>query len=111
MMKLKKELHFASFFEEFKSLYNNYTEYMDSLTPDKIVCIFNLIIGGLTLSSFFTILSISIILSDNIINKIKFLERYPRILELLRVRNYINKKLAKFVFIYAFSYYSIRYFK
>jgi len=35
-------------------------------------------------------------LSENIINKIKFLERFPRILEILRLRNYINKQLAKF---------------
>ena len=41
-----KELREASFFEYFNSLYNNYYEYLDSLTPDKIVCVFNIIIGG-----------------------------------------------------------------
>lgn len=66
---------------------------METLTPDKIVCVFNIIIGCLTLSSFVSILSI--MLSENIINRIKFLERYPRILELLRLRNTINKKIAK----------------
>ena len=40
------ELREASFFEYFNSLYNNYNEYLDSLTPDKIVCVFNIIIGG-----------------------------------------------------------------
>ena len=64
------------------------------MTPDKIVCIFNLIMGFLTLSSFFTILTI--LLSENIINRIKFLDKYPRILELLKLRNYVNKQLVKF---------------
>jgi len=50
--------------------------------------------GFLTLSSFFTILTI--LLSENIINRIKFLDKYPRILELLKLRNYVNKQLVKF---------------
>lgn len=66
---------------------------MDSLTPDKIVCVFNIIIGCLTLSSFVSILSI--MLSDNVINRIKFLERFPRILAILKIRNNINKQTAK----------------
>jgi hypothetical protein len=35
-------------------------------------------------------------LSDNIINKIGFLENYPRILKLFKLRNNINKKISKF---------------
>jgi len=89
-----KSLNESSIFEYFNSFYLNYTEYLDTLTADKIVCVFNIIMGVLTLSSFFTILSL--MLSENIINKIKFLERFPRILELLRLRNYINKQIAKF---------------
>jgi hypothetical protein len=65
---------------------------LDTLTPDKIVCLFNLIIGGLTLSYFFSVLSL--MLSEKIINKIKFLEKYPRILAILKIRNYINKRIA-----------------
>ena len=49
-----------------------------------------IIIGGLTLSSFVSILSI--MLSENIINKIKLLDRFPRILAILKIRNNINKK-------------------
>lgn len=45
------------------------------------------------LSSFLSVLSI--MLSDNIINKIGFLEKYPRILNLLKLRNNINKKVSK----------------
>lgn len=75
------------------SLYNKYGEFLDSLTPDKIVCLFNLIIDALVLSSFLSVLSI--MLSDNIINKIGFLEKYPRILKLLKLRNNINKKVIK----------------
>jgi len=88
-----KELKQSSLFEYFNSLYNNYTEYLETLTPDKIVCVFNIIIGGLTLSSFVSILSI--MLSENIINKIKILDRFPRILAILKIRNNINKKIAK----------------
>jgi hypothetical protein len=80
--------------EYFISLYNNYIEYLGSLTPDKIVCLFNLIFDGFLLSSFFTVLSI--MLSENIINKIVFLEKYPRILKLLKLRNNINKKISKY---------------
>ena len=88
-----KEVREKNFFEYLNSFYNNYNEYLENLTPDKIVCVFNIIIGTLTLSSFVSILTI--MLSENIINKIKFLERYPRILKLLRLRNSINKKIAK----------------
>lgn len=80
--------------ETLSSLYNKYSEFLDSLTPDKIVCLFNIIINGLILSSFISVLSI--MLSDNIINKIGFLEKYPRILKLLKLRNNINKKVSKF---------------
>jgi hypothetical protein len=80
--------------ETLSSLYNKYSEFLDSLTPDKIVCLFNIIIDGLILSSFISVLSI--MLSENIINKIGFLEKYPRILKLLKLRNNINKKVSKF---------------
>lgn len=80
--------------EFLSSLYNKYSEFLDSLTPDKIVCLFNIIIDGLILSSFISVLSI--MLSENIINKIVFLEKYPRILTLLKLRNNINKKVSKF---------------
>ena len=76
------------------NLYNKYGEYLDTLTPDKIVCLFNIIMDGLILSSFMTVMSI--MLSENIINKITFLEKYPKILKLLKLRNYINKKVSKF---------------
>lgn len=88
-----KELKESSFFEYFNSFYNNYNDYLDSLTPDKIVCVFNIIIGCLTLSSFISILSI--MLSENIINRFKYLERFPRILKILKIRNNINKQVAK----------------
>jgi len=75
-------------------LYYKYSEFLDSLNPDKIVCLFNIIINGLILSSFISVLSI--MLSENIINQIAFLEKYPRILKLLKLRNVINKKVSKF---------------
>jgi len=79
--------------EIFTSLYNKYGEFLDSITPDKIVCLFNIIIDVLVLSSFLSVLSI--MLSENIINRIGFLEKYPRILNLLKLRNNINKKVSK----------------
>jgi hypothetical protein len=83
----------SSFFEYINSFYNNYSEYLETLTPDKIVCVFNIIIGSLTFSSFLSVLSI--LLSEKIINRIKILERFPRILAILKLRNNINKKIAK----------------
>lgn len=35
-------------------------------------------------------------LSEKIINKLVFLEKYPKILKLLKFRNNINKKVSKF---------------
>ena len=92
-LEVVKEIQKSSLFEYINSFYNNYTEYLDSLTPDKIVCVFNIIIGGLTLSSFVSVLSI--MLSENIINRIKFLDRFPKILAILKLRNNINKGIAK----------------
>jgi len=92
-----QELKESSFFEYLNSIYNNYGEYLNTLTPDKIVCVFNIIVGGLLFSSYFTV--ISIMLSDNIINRIKFLDRFPRLLALLKFRNAMNKKIAKFYLI------------
>jgi hypothetical protein len=82
-----------SSFDFLNDLYQNYNEYLSNLTPDKIVAIFNIIIGGLTLSSFLSVLSI--LLSENMINRIKFLDKYPRILNLLKLRILINKKIIK----------------
>jgi len=59
--------------EFLSSLYNKYSEFLDSLTPDKIVCLFNIIIDGLILSSFISVLSI--MLSENIINIIVFFRK------------------------------------
>ena len=70
-----------------------YYEFLSTLTADKIVALFNIIMGALTLSSFFTVMSI--MLSEQIINKIKFLEKYPKILKLFKLRNNINKSLNK----------------
>lgn len=81
----------------FSDLYDKYVEYLSSLTVDKIVALFNIIMGTLTLSSFFTVMSI--MLSEKIINNIKFLEKYPNILKLLKLRNNINKSLNKFYLI------------
>jgi hypothetical protein len=86
-----KKLDISDFFI---SLYDKYSEFLDTLTADKIVCLFNIIIDGLIFSSFISVLSI--MLSENIINQMVFLEKYPRILKFLRLRNVINKKVSKF---------------
>jgi hypothetical protein len=92
-----KELKESSFFEYINSIYNNYSEYLETLTPEKIICVFNIIVGGIILSSYTSVLSI--MLSDNVINRIKFLDRFPRLLTILKFRNTINKKIAKFYLI------------
>jgi hypothetical protein len=79
--------------EIFTDLYNKYNEYLANLTPDKIVCLFNIILDGLIFSSFLSVLSI--MLSENIINRLKFLENYPKLFKLLQLRNNINKKVSK----------------
>ena len=96
-----KELQESSFFEYFNSISNKYSEYLETLQPDKIVCVFNIITGVLTLSSFVSILSI--MLSENIITKIKFLDRFPKILAILKIRRIINKQIVKvYLFIHLF---------
>jgi hypothetical protein len=69
------EIKELNFFEYFNSFYNAYVDYIESLTPDKIVCVFNIILGFLTLSSFVSILSI--MLSESIIKKIKIFIEIP----------------------------------
>jgi hypothetical protein len=83
----------SSLFYSFESIYESYINYLSSLTPDKIVALFNIIMNGLIFSSFFSIFTI--MLSEQIINKFTFLEKYPKILKLLRFRNYLNKKINK----------------
>ncbi len=43
-------------------------------------------------SSFISVLSV--MLSENVINRKTFLEKYPRILKLLKLRNNINRKVS-----------------
>ena len=100
-----KELKESRFSEYFYSFWNNYNDFLDSLTPDKIVCVFNIIIGWLTLSSFISIFAI--MLSENIINRIKFLDKYPKILALLKIRNYINKKINNFYLFLHFCFWEL----
>jgi hypothetical protein len=73
-------------------LYNNYERYLETLSPDKIVSIFNIILNGMLLTSFFSVLSI--LLSDSILNKLTFLEKWPRVLKILRFRNSLNRKVS-----------------
>ncbi len=77
----------------FMNMYNNYVGFLDGLTPDKIVCFFNIIAYGLILSSFFTV--ISVMLSDVVLDRITFLYKYPKLLSILRFRNKINKKVGR----------------
>jgi len=46
------EITKMGFSEYLVTLYNNYNDYLDTLNPDKIVCLFNIIVDGLILSSF-----------------------------------------------------------
>jgi hypothetical protein len=72
-------------------LYNNFERYLETLSPDKIVSIFNIILNGMLLTSFISVLSI--LLSDSILNKLTFLEKWPRVLKILRFRNSLNRKV------------------
>lgn len=83
------ELTQSNFFDYIESFYNIYVEFIDSLNGDKIICVVNIIMGSMTLTSFITILST--LLSDNLINQITFLERYPKILAILKLRSGIKK--------------------
>ena len=53
-----EEIYKLNIFDSFYSMYTLYTEYLDNLTLDKIVCLFNIIIGSLALSSYLTVISI-----------------------------------------------------
>ena len=55
---------------------------------------FNILLGSVTLSSFFTVLSI--MLSENIINRIGIFNKYPRILNWIKFKTNLNKKISKF---------------
>lgn len=66
--KVQEELRNLDLSGIFSSLYNNYIEFISNLSPDKLVCVFNIIIDGLVFSSFLTVLGI--MLSEQVINKI-----------------------------------------
>ena len=83
--------------DTFWKLIDKYYEFLSTLAADKIVALFNILMASLTLSSFFTVLSI--MLSEQIINKIKILDKYPKIMKLFKLRNNINKSLNKFYLI------------
>jgi hypothetical protein len=77
---------------------------LENLTPDKIVCLVNMILGGITLSSLGPLMSI--LFSDSIIKRIKkkkkFLDIFPLISALLQIKkpkNTIKKELAIVYFI------------
>lgn len=57
----------------FTDLYNNFESYIESLSPDKIVIIFNLILNGMLFTSFISVLGV--LLSDSVLNKLTFLEK------------------------------------
>ena len=76
---------------------DGYSNFLSTLSSDQIAIIFNLIIGSLAINSYLTVFSV--LLSENILNRIKFLENYPRILRFLRFRNSVNKKMNKVIFI------------
>jgi len=40
-----KDINKSSFVEYFNTFLNNYNDFLDSLSPDKIVCVFNIIMG------------------------------------------------------------------
>lgn len=64
----------------FINISEKYYEFLYILTPENIVALFNIIMNGLIFSSFLIVLSI--MLSEQVINRIKFLEKYPKIFNL-----------------------------
>ena len=67
----------------FTDIYDKYLDFLLTLGPDKIVAVFNIIMDLFILSSFLSLTSI--LLTENIINRIKFLDNYPRIKKLLKI--------------------------
>ena len=88
---LYNKIKYSDISEYLTNFINKYYEFLATLTLDQIVCVFNIIIGGLLLSTYTT--GLSILLSDSVVNRIKFLEKYPNILKLLTMRSNINKKI------------------
>jgi hypothetical protein len=95
-----QNLNQSSFFEYFQSLYTNYTYYIETLNPDKAALLFNIIMGYLSLSYLLSLLTV--LLSENIIKRIKFLDRYPSILAILKMKTEINTKITQIYLIQQF---------
>ena len=89
-----KKLDSDSLTNIFTDIYDKYLDFLLTLGPDKIVAVFNIIMDLFILSSFLSLTSI--LLTENIINRIKFLDNYPRIKKLLKIRSDINRNLIKF---------------
>jgi hypothetical protein len=88
----------SSFDGYLETFYNNYDQFVSGLSPDKIVLVFNIILGGMSLSSFLPI--VSAMLSENIIKRIKILDSFPLIKAILQLRIDVNKKLVKIYLIF-----------
>jgi hypothetical protein len=96
--KLLKNISKLDLSANFTKIYDSYLDFLSTLSPDQIVMLFNIIIGSVAISSYISVFSV--LLSEKIINRMHFLEKYPRILKILQFRNNLNKKVNKITLIF-----------
>ena len=88
------KLNKNDFFDYINQLFEKYQEFLNTLTSDQIVIIFNLI-GYFWLINIVTNLTI-IIMGDYLIERFNLEKRLPKIAKIIAIRKKINKNILKF---------------
>nr|YP_025891.1 plasmid hypothetical protein 3 [Moniliophthora perniciosa]AAQ74290.1 plasmid hypothetical protein 3 [Moniliophthora perniciosa] len=87
-------------FSFFNDLWENYSKFIDTLTLDQIVIIFNLIGYSMVFSTLTNL--VILIIGDKIIENFNLDIKFPKIARFIKVRKELNKKLLNF---YILSFY------
>lgn len=73
----------------FSNIINNYYSWLATLSSDKIVAIFNIIIDSVLLVNLFSV--ISLLMGEHLIDFFKLEVRYPNLAKLIRLKNKVSR--------------------
>lgn len=73
----------------FSNIIDNYYSWLATLSSDKIVAIFNIIVDSVLLVNLFTV--ISLLMGEHLIDFFKLEVKYPNLTKLIRLKNKVNR--------------------
>ena len=97
----------SDMFSWISDLIEQYKNFLNTLSSDQIVAIFNIICHSTIFVNLMTISSV--LLSDYLIKYLNLEAKYPKLAKYLKIRENINKHylMYNFVFIYLFTFFAI----